>query len=129
MLARDIMTREVITVRPTTTAKQLARIFNKNQISGAPVVDTKGGILGIVSEADAVFKKGKQVKAIMTQPAIRVTEETPVENIASLMATHKIKRVLVMRGRKLDGIISRADIVRAIALGHHIALHTPIYDL
>jgi len=129
MLARDIMTREVITVRPTMTVKQLAKIFNKNQISGAPVVDKRGNILGIVSEADAVFKKGKQVKAIMSQPAIWVTEETPVERIASLMATHKIKRLLVMRGRKLDGIISRADIVRAIALGQHIALHTPIYDL
>jgi len=123
------MTREVITVRPTMTVKQLAKIFNKNQISGAPVVDKRGNILGIVSEADAVFKKGKQVKAIMSQPAIWVTEETPVERIASLMATHKIKRLLVMRGRKLDGIISRADIVRAIALGQHIALHTPIYDL
>jgi len=129
MLARDIMTRQVITVRPTTTVKQLAKIFNKNQISGAPVVDKRGNILGIVSEADAVFKQGKQVKAIMSQPAIWVAEETPVEKMASLMATHKIKRLLVMRGRKLDGIISRADIVRAIALGHHIALHTPIYDL
>jgi CBS domain-containing protein len=52
-----------------------------------------------------------------------------VETIASLMTTHKIKRLPVMQGEKLVGIVSRADIVRAIAMGKHIAFHTPVYDL
>jgi CBS domain-containing protein len=129
MIARDIMTRDIITVGPATTVKNLAKILIRNQISGAPVADKKGKILGIVSEADIIAKKGKQVKDIMSRRVIEVTEETPVEEIASLMTTHKVKRLPVMRGEKLVGIVSRADIVGAIASGKHIALHTPVYDL
>ncbi|MBI2357315.1 MAG: CBS domain-containing protein [Deltaproteobacteria bacterium] len=129
MVAKDIMTKQVITVRPTTTARELARILTKNQISGAPVVDKNGQIVGVVSEADLVAKKGRHVKAIMSTKVISITEQTPVERIASLMTTHKIKRLPVLRGDKLVGVVSRADIVHAIAMGKHIALHTPVYDL
>lgn len=129
MVARDIMTKDIITVSATATVKNLAKILIQNQISGAPVADKKGKILGIVSEADIIAKKGKQVKNIMSRRVIEVTEETPVEEIASLMTTHKVKRLPVMRGEKLVGIVSRADIVGAIASGKHIALHTPVYDL
>ncbi len=129
MLAKDIMTKKVITVSPLTTVKDLAKTLTKNDISGVPVADKTGKILGIVSATDIVAKSGKQVKAIMSQKVISVTEETPVEEIANLLTTHKINRVPVLRGKKLVGIVSRADIVRAIAMGEHIALHTPIYDL
>jgi len=129
MVAKDIMTRDVITVEPTTSVRDLARILSQKRISGVPVVNSKGKILGVVTEADIVGKKGKQVKAIMTKRVISVTEDTPVEEIAALMIGHKIKRVPVMRGDKLAGIVSRADIVSAIAMGRHIALHTPVYDL
>jgi CBS domain-containing protein len=129
MLAKDIMTKDIITVSPTTTVKKLAMMLIKNQISGAPVAGKNGKIVGIVSEADIVAKKGKDVKAIMSKKIISVTEETPVEHVAQLMTTHKIKRLPVMRGDEVVGIVSRADIVSAIALGKHVALHTPVYDL
>lgn len=129
MLAKDIMTKDVITVSPTTTVKNLAQILMQNQISGAPVADKKGKILGVVSEADIVAKKGKLVKDIMSKNVVGVTDDTPVEKIAGVMTTHKINRLPVMREEKLVGIVSRADIVGAIAMGKHIALHTPIYDL
>ena len=129
MIAKDIMTRDIITVSPTTTVKKLAMTLIKNQISGAPVAGKNGKIVGIVSEADIVAKKGKDVKAIMSKKVISVTEETPVEHVAQLMTTHKIKRLPVMRGDEVVGIVSRADIVSAIALGKHVALHTPVYDL
>ena len=129
MIAKDIMTRDVITVSPTMTVKNLAMTLIKNQISGAPVAGKNGKIVGIVSEADIVAKKGKDVKAIMSKKIISVTEETPVERVAQLMTTHKIKRLPVMRGDEVVGIVSRADIVSAIALGKHVALHTPVYDL
>lgn len=129
MVAKDIMTRKVITIAPTASLKELAKVLTKNRISGAPVADKNGKILGVVSEADLVAKKGRQVKIIMSNKVISITEETPVEEIASLMTTHKIKRLPVLRGDKLVGIVSRADIVRAIAMGKHIALHTPVYDL
>ena len=129
MVAKNIMTKDVVTVSPTITIKNLAKTLIENQISGAPVVDKNGKILGVVSEADIVAKKGKQVKAIMSKKVLTVSEETAVEEIAKLMTTHKVKRLPVMRGDKLVGIVSRADIVGAIASGKHIALHTPIYDL
>jgi CBS domain-containing protein len=129
MVAKDIMTREIITVSPTMTVKRVAMTLIKNQISGAPVAGKNGKIVGLVSEADIVGKKGKDVQAIMTKKVISVTEATPVEEIAQLMTTHKIKRLPVMRGDKIVGIVSRADIVSAIAMGKHVALHTPVYDL
>ena len=123
------MTKEIITVTPSMTVKSLANTLIKNQISGAPVTGKDGKIIGIVSEADIVANKGKDVKAIMSKKIISVVEDTPVEEIAQLMTTHKIKRVPVMRGGKVVGIVSRADIVGAIARGEHIAIHTPVYDL
>jgi len=129
MLAKDIMTTDVITVSPNTTIKNLAMTLIKNQISGAPVSAKNGKIVGVVSEADIVAKKGKDVKAIMSKKIISVGEETPVEEIARLMTTHRIKRLPVMRKDAVVGIVSRADIVSAIALGKHVALHTPVYDL
>ena len=129
MTAKDIMTRDVVTVSAALAVKELAKVFLKNRISGAPVVDKKGKIIGVVSEADILAKKGKQVKNIMSRKVIQVDEETAVEEVASLMTHHNIKRVPVMEEGKLLGIVSRADIVRAIAMGKHIALHTPVYDL
>jgi CBS domain-containing protein len=129
MFAKDIMTRDVITVSPTATIKNLAMTLIKNQISGAPVAGRNGKIIGVVSEADIVAKKGKDVKTIMSKNIISVTEDTAVEEIAKLMTTHRIKRLPVMRGSDVVGIVSRADIVNAIALGKHVAIHTPMYDL
>ena len=124
MVAKDIMTKEIITVSPTTSVKKLAMTLVKNQISGAPVLDKNGKIIGVVSEADIVGKKGKDVKAIMSKKVISATEDTPVDAVAKLMTTHKITRLPVMRDDKVIGIVSRADIVNAIAMGKHIALRT-----
>jgi CBS domain-containing protein len=129
MIARQIMTKEIITVTPGMTVKSLANTLIKNQISGAPVTGKDGKIIGIVSEADIVANKGKDVKALMSKKIISVVEDTPVEEIAQLMTTHKIKRVPVMRGGTVVGIVSRADIVGAVARGEHISIHTPVYDL
>jgi len=129
MLANDIMTKKVITVSPTTSVKDLAKTLTKNKVSGTPVADKNGKLLGIVSRTDIVAKGGEKVKDIMSKDIISVDEETPVEEIANLFTTHRINRVPVLRGKKLVGIVSRADIVRAIAMGQHIAMHTPIYDL
>jgi CBS domain-containing protein len=129
MLARDIMTKRVVAVTPLTPVKQVAKILNQNHISGVPVVDKSGKLVGIVSERDLLARRGAQVKSIMSKSVIRVKEDTPVEDIASLMASRKVKRVPVIRGQHLAGIVSRADIIRAIALGEHIAMLTPVYDL
>lgn len=129
MVAKDVMTRDIITVSPSTKVKDLAMILIKNQISGAPVIDKDGNILGIVSEADIVAKRGKDVKTIMSKKAVRVRQDASLEEIAQLMMTHAIKRLPVMEGNKIIGIVSRADIVSAIAMGEYVAIRTPIYDL
>ena len=129
MNAKDIMTRDIITVTPNMSVKKLAMLLIKSQISGAPVSGKNGKIIGVVSEADIVAKKGRDVRAIMSKKVISIAEETSVEQIARLMTTHGIKRLPVMRGDDVVGIVSRADIVNAVALGTHVALHTPVYDL
>ncbi|MBI4527805.1 MAG: CBS domain-containing protein [Deltaproteobacteria bacterium] len=129
MLAKDIMTTHVITVSPMTSIKRLAQILSQAQISGAPVVDKTGKVIGLVSEMDLLVGKGAQVKSIMSKKVFCVTEDATLEEIASVMTRAKVKRLPVMRGEKLAGIISRADIVSALAIGEHIATHTPIYDL
>jgi CBS domain-containing protein len=129
MIAKDIMTKDVIAVSPAASVKELAKTLVRQQISGAPVMNKKGQIVGIVSEADIVANKGKQVKDIMSKKVSSIAEDTPVEEIAALMTAHKISRLPVMRGQKLVGLVSRADIVGAIAAGKHIAIYTPVYDL
>jgi CBS domain-containing protein len=129
MNAKDIMTRDIITVTPNMSVKKLAMLLIKSQISGAPVSGKNGKIIGVVSEADIVAKKGRDVRTIMSKKVISIAEETSVEQIARLMTTHGIKRLPVMRGDDIVGIVSRADIVNAVALGTHVALHTPVYDL
>ena len=129
MIARDVMTREVVTINPAATIRELSKVLVRNRISGVPVVDGKGKILGVVSEADVVEKKGKRVSSILSAPPITVTEETPVEEIAKLMTFRKVKRLPLVRGAKLMGIVSPADIVSAIAIGQQVSLHTPVYDL
>lgn len=125
MLAKDIMTRDVITVHPSMTVRQVAMLLTKNNISGVPVRDKNGKIVGIVSHSDIVGKRGKQVKEIMTKKIISVTKQTRVEDIVGLMMAKKIERVLVMEGDQLLGIVSQADIVGSIAMGRHVALHAP----
>lgn len=129
MLARDIMTRRVVFVSPVTAVRQLAKILTQNHVSGVPVVDKRGRVVGIVSERDLLDGKGSQVKSIMNKNVIAVAEDTSVQEIASLMATRHQKRLPVMRGGHLAGIVSRADVVRAIAMGEQIGMRTPLYDL
>jgi len=83
MIASDIMTRNVHTIHPGASAQEAARLLSQEHISGAPVVDANGKVIGIVTEAE-----------------------------------HKIKRVPVLHDGKLVGIVSRADIVHAVAQGH-----------
>jgi len=129
MFAKDIMTRDIITVNPATSVQNLASLLIRNQISGAPVAGKNGRIVGVVSEADIVAKRGKDVRSIMSKKVIRVAEDTTVEEIAQLMTTHAVKRLPVMNGDEIVGIVSRADVVSAIAQGEHISIHSPVYDL
>ena len=123
MIASDIMTRKVCTIHPEASAQEIAQLLYENRISGAPVVDADGKIIGVITEADIISKvnrDGLRVADIMSHEIIAVNEETPVGEIAQLLTERKIKRVPVVRDGKLVGIVSRADIVHAVAQGHLI---------
>ena len=123
MIARDIMTSKVCTIRPQNSVQEIAQLLYQQRISGAPVVDDEDSIIGIVTEADIISKvnrEGLSVGDIMSHEVIAVDEETPVNEIAALLTERKIKRVPVVCNGKLIGIVSRADIVHAVAQGHLI---------
>jgi len=115
--ARDIMTKRVVTVGPGMKVRELAKLLAQKKISGAPVVDEKDSLVGIATEADILKRKAGQntVKSIMSSRVSTVSEDTSLEEIASVLAGRKFKRVPVVRGDRLVGIVSRADVVRAIA--------------
>ena len=129
MIAKDIMTADVVTVSSVATVKQAANLLTRLQISGAPVIDGQGRIVGIVSEADIVARRGARVEDIMSKKVCSVEEETSIEEIATVMTVRKINRVPVVREKKLIGVVSRADLVAAVARGIPLTLNTPIYDL
>jgi len=123
MIAQDIMTRKVYTIRSDASAQEAAQLLDQHRISGLPVVDEGNDIIGIVTEADIISKvdkEGLRVSDIMSTEVTSVNEETPVSEIALLLTERKIKRVPVVQDGKLVGIVSRADIVNAVAQGHLI---------
>ncbi len=120
MKARDIMTKDIITLTPETTiAEAIDKIIN-NKISGAPVLDAQGEIAGVVTEKDLLVaydfikKFGEAIKEFMSRDIIGISEETPVEEISQLLVQRNIKRVPVLEGKKVLGIVSRRDVLRYI---------------
>lgn len=146
ILASDIMTRDVAVVHPETTLLAAVNLMVSRRISGLPVVDQHGTLVGMMSDDDLlkwhegfnerearsielladgfelapdflqeIQEQRRKVKTIMSTNPITVTEVTPAREIASLMHAHGIKRVSVMRDGKLFGIVTRSDLVRALA--------------
>lgn len=137
MLARDIMTRTVLSVTPDHSVRHAAQIMLDHHISGLPVIDDSGKLVGMLTEGDllrrtelgpaAAWSQGRQsaedyirthgwsVGDVMTTHALTITETTPMAQIAAMMSTNDIKRVPVIDGDKVVGIVSRADILRGIA--------------
>jgi len=113
--AGEIMTRDVVTARRDLPTEELAALLAFHNVSGMPVLDEAGAVVGIVSEADVIGKRGATVGEIMTPEVVAVAEGTPIERIAALMAEKRIKRVPVVADGTLIGMVSRADIVRALA--------------
>jgi CBS domain-containing protein len=151
MRAHQIMTRPVITVAPDTPMVEAANLMLQKHISGLPVVDATGKLVGMLSEgdfvrrgeigtqrkrgrflkfilgpgrvaADFVHEHGRRVSEIMTsEPLVTVSEETPLERIVALMEKNSIKRVPVMRDGKIVGMVSRSNLLQAVAsLAHDV---------
>lgn len=115
--AKEIMTKQVVSTRPSCEVEEVTRVLYHHGISGLPVLDDQKQVIGMVTEADILGRKTGQdtVQDIMSTPAHTVSEDTALEDTAALLHEKRIKRVPVVRDAVLVGIVSRADIVRALA--------------
>jgi CBS domain-containing protein len=147
MKAIDIMVRDVITVKPGDDVAHAVELLAEHDISALPVVDDAAAVVGIVSEADLMRREeigtakhrswwlesvtpgvtlakeyakshGGKVDEVMSDAVVSVSEETPIGEIASLLEKHRIKRVPVLRDGKLVGIVSRSNLIQALASSH-----------
>ena len=111
----DVMTHDVITTSPQAPVTEAAERLANHRITGMPVVDERGNLVGVVSDFDIIGKRGRTVGEIMTRGVISVSPQTPLEEAAHILTGARIRRLPVLDGAQLVGIISRADIVRRIA--------------
>jgi CBS domain-containing protein len=144
MKAHDVMTWGAITVEPEASVARAVRLMLQNKISGLPVVDANGQLVGMVTEGDFlrrgelgterrrprwlefllgpgrlaaeyVQSSGRKVSEIMTLEVQTITPETPLDEVVRLMERHRIKRLPVVQDGKLVGIVSRANLLHALA--------------
>jgi CBS domain-containing protein len=145
MQAKDVMTTRVVTVGPETTVREIAGVLHEKGISAVPVVDDDGALLGIVSEGDLIHRQeigterrkgswwlrllggteslaidytkshGMHARDVMTRNVITVSESASLVNVAEILETKRVKRVPVLRDGALVGIVSRANLVQALA--------------
>lgn len=143
MRAEDIMTREVVTVRPETPVGELARLFSERGISGAPVVDAEGTLLGVVTETDLMRRiaaatdakpgwlgglfqdpaglarryarsHGRTAQDVMTPEPMTLGPDVPIARVAKLLEERDIRRVPIVAAGRLLGVVSRADLLKAV---------------
>ena len=143
MLAKDVMTTNVITVAEDTAIEDIAKLLLEQGISGLPVLDAEGRLLGIVSEGDLIRRRegesggggswwlnllssdvdrardfikvhGHKAGDVMTRDVIAVDDDTPVGEVARILEKRRIKRVPVLRDGKLVGLISRANLLHGL---------------
>jgi len=144
MKAHDVMTWGAITVEPDASVTRAVRLMLQNKISGLPVVDANGQLVGMVTAGDSlrrgelgtqrqrprwlefllgpgrlaaeyVQSSGQKVAQVMTPEPKPITPETPLEEVVRLMERHRVKRLPVVQDGKLVGIVSRANLLHALA--------------
>jgi CBS domain-containing protein len=144
MRAHQIMAKPVITVTPDTTIVEAANIMLQRHVSGLPVVDGSGKLVGVVSEGDFIRRSeigtqrkrgrwlrfilgpgqsasdfvqehGRRVSEVMTKEPLTITEDAALPEIVDLMEKNNVKRLPVIRDDKVVGIVSRANLLQAVA--------------
>jgi CBS domain-containing protein len=116
MKAEDVMTTKVITITENQTKQQAARLLSQHRISGLPVVNDQNVVVGVVTEYDVISKQGRTVGEIMTRGVISITPDTDLEEVSHILVHERIKRLPVLDQGQLLGIVSRADLVREVAM-------------
>lgn len=155
MRAHQIMTQQVITVGADTSIVDAVNTMLHYHVSGLPVVDAAGKLIGIVSEgdfirradigtqpsrgrwllhllcasqtaADFVHERGRKVGDIMTPTPLTITEDASLDEIAGIMQSRGVKRLPVIRGDQLVGIVTRSDFLPTVA---NLALYAPAFSV
>jgi len=145
MNAMDVMVRDVVAIDPDASVAEAAKLMTENDVSALPVVDPDGRLVGIISEADLMRREevgtavhhpwwveavtpaatlateftkshGKRVAELMSTNLITATEDTPLADIAAILERNRIKRVPIVRDGELVGIVSRSNLVQALAV-------------
>jgi len=159
MKAADIMVTNVISVTPDQSVQDVAQVLLTHRISGVPVIDNAGNLVGIVSESDLmrrgdvgtehqrpwwlkllmgreglareyIKEHATKVSDVMTREVIAATPETPIGDIAEMLERNRIKRVPIVQDRKVIGIVSRANLLQALAgLRRQIDIEQPASDV
>jgi CBS-domain-containing membrane protein len=150
MKVRDVMTKQVVSIDSEAPISLAIRLMLQKKISGLPVVDPAGNLVGVVTEGDFLRRAetgtqytpprwleflmgpgpmardyvkahGRTVSEVMTRDAKTVDEDTQLNDVVALMERNHIKRVPVLRGKKLVGIVTRANLLRALVATLHAA--------
>ena len=157
MNARDVMVSPVVTVKPAASVQEVAKLLLERRISAVPVVDDQGKVVGIVSEGDLLHRAeagterrrswwllgltgdemladeyvkahARKVADVMTSQVTTAAPDTPLHELATLMETNSIKRVPIVKDGQLVGIVSRANLVQAVASARESPLEIPLSD-
>lgn len=115
---KDVMTRDVISFAENTPVQEIADTLTTRHITGAPVVASDGYVVGIVSEVDVFSKRGETAKDIMSPHVISVTQDTGIDEVARILAGERIRRVPVLAGGKMVGLVSRSDVLEVFSRTH-----------
>jgi CBS-domain-containing membrane protein len=112
---KDIMTTHVVAVGPDASYREMTTVLRAHRVSGLPVVDTDGIVVGVVSETDLLTKRakaGRTAADLMTRPAVTTSPDELVSSLARMMSRRKLRRVPVVESRgRLVGIVCRSDVL------------------
>ena len=149
MKAMDVISRDVVTCRPGDEIAEVVKLLAERDVSALPVVDDSGMVVGVISEADLMRREeidtekhrpwwleavtpgitlakefarehGRKVDEIMSDTVVSASEDTSLAEIATLLEKHRIKRVPILRDGKLVGIVSRSNLIQALASSSHV---------
>jgi predicted transcriptional regulator len=120
--ARDVMTTTVVTTVPTATMKEVAELLLRHRVSGVPVIDDDGVIIGVISEFDllkVVYSPEVETQLVsdhMSTHLLTVKEDEQLINVVDVFLTHPVRRLPVVRDGKMIGLISRHDLIRFVLM-------------
>jgi len=120
LTAQDIMKQDLVTIRPEASIKEAIELLIRKAISGLPVVDEQGHLVGVITEFAMLAMvydhevRNQQVCQHMTREVITVNVDDPISRIADLCIVHRVRRLPVMRDGKLVGLIARRDVLTSL---------------